>query len=555
MKKVTLFASLLILASTHILSASEGDQLPQSTMEGQTISSQLSSPTTDLSDTSLPAPADHQVNDTTKPQEDLSHEGLTSTPQNKGFLQYLNIFKLFKPNKATQPIQPAITTSELSALKEPSIPSLPDIDHKDNNIESPQAVPDELTHQVLSSEIQGKSTFSFIKAEDTMPLQIPATAPNQGTGSVGPTSTSGTDGRKTVFKNSSQTDPDDISHQSLTTELQGKDMMAIFSASGSADNQTLSTQPFTVKGTTPPDAVLKNSQTLVAQAGTEDLSHQALAAAIATQNKDMFYFIKTSGEVPILDKSFRQFLDYGASVSFGAGKHLDENLSISVSLDIVMLTGNWSIAGDRKSIEIAAESWDPMAVGQAGNPTVNAEDLPAVNEGVGYSSGKQLIIVSKESLKQIDVHTDLYLFPITINALYNFQPIGKITPYAGGGLGYCMAVRDSNSKALKTKYFAGPQYGILMNNSQTSHGMLFNFLGGVNIPVYKKLTFIAEANMTWYDLKSFDPILEISFKTPANPTSIGGNDVSTWSYEDPTRIGVFSQEFVGKFTVGFVMPF
>ncbi len=138
MKKVIVFASLLILASTHIISASEGDQLPQSTMEGQTISSQLSSPATDISDTLLPAPSDTQANDITKPQEDLSHEGLTSAPQSKGFLQSLNIFNLFRANKATQPIQPSITKSELAALKEPGTTSLPDIDRKDNKAKRPK---------------------------------------------------------------------------------------------------------------------------------------------------------------------------------------------------------------------------------------------------------------------------------------------------------------------------------------------------------------------------------------------------------------------------------
>ncbi len=69
-------------------------------------------------------------------------------------------------------------------------------------------------------------------------------------------------------------------------------------------------------------------------------------------------------------------MDYGASVSVGAGKKINENLSVSVSFDMVMLTGDWSIGGDRKSIEIAAESWDPMTVGDPGNPIVYAEDLP-----------------------------------------------------------------------------------------------------------------------------------------------------------------------------------
>ena len=150
------------------------------------------------------------------------------------------------------------------------------------------------------------------------------------------------------------------------------------------------------------------------------------------------------------------------------------------------------------------------------------------------------------------MHTDLYLFPVTINALYKFQPIGKISPYVGGGLGYCLATRDSDSRALKSKYFEGPDYDITFNNSQTSKGLLLNLLGGVSIPVYQNLTFVAEANTTWYDLKSFDPILEISIKTPSK---LVGNDVTTYSYETPKRIGVFTQEFVGNISIGLVMPF
>jgi hypothetical protein len=166
-------------------------------------------------------------------------------------LQLFNIFRLFKTNKEKQPIQPAITKGELAAPKEPDTSSLPDISYKDNKVEALQAIPDELTHQLLSSDIQGKSTFSFIKQDDATQIQILATAPNQGTGAVGLTSTSG------------QIDPDDISHQSLITEVQGKDIMNIFSSGGAADNLT------------------NNSQTLSPQAsGAEDLPHQSFITAI-----------------------------------------------------------------------------------------------------------------------------------------------------------------------------------------------------------------------------------------------------------------------------------
>jgi hypothetical protein len=269
MKKIFVIALLLILSSTHIILAAEGDQLPESTMEGQTISSQLSSPSTDLNDTLLPAPSEHEVNDITKAQDDLSHEGLTSVPQNKGFLQLFNIFRLFKTNKATPPVQPTITKSELAALKEPRISSLPEIKYKDNKGEAIQAVPDELTHQVLSSDIQGNSTFSFIKQDDATKIQIPAPALSQGAGAVGLTSTSG------------QIDPDDISHQSLVTEVQGKDIMNIFFHGDSADNLTISNNQDSTKGTTTPDDAPKNSQTLSPQAsGAEDLPHQSFITVI-----------------------------------------------------------------------------------------------------------------------------------------------------------------------------------------------------------------------------------------------------------------------------------
>jgi hypothetical protein len=276
MKKIIVFALILILALTHIVSASDGDQLPESTIEGQTISSQLSSPSTDLSDTLLPAPSVLQANGMRKPQDDLSHEDITSAPQRRGFLQLFNIFSLFKTNKTTQPIEPAIKTSELAALKEPGTTSPPDIARKNNNTEAPQAVSDELIHQVLSSEIQGKGTFGLIKPDGTMPLQISESTPNQKTGAVDLTSSSVTDGPKSDLKNSSQKEPDDISHQSLNTKVQGRGIMSIFFSHDSAENPTISNQPYSMKGATTPDDASKNSQTPVPKAsGDDNLPHQS----------------------------------------------------------------------------------------------------------------------------------------------------------------------------------------------------------------------------------------------------------------------------------------
>ena len=50
----------------------------------------------------------------------------------------------------------------------------------------------------------------------------------------------------------------------------------------------------------------KDRQTMIAQAETDGLSHQALAATV--DEKNMFYFVKIGGDVPLLDKTFREFL-------------------------------------------------------------------------------------------------------------------------------------------------------------------------------------------------------------------------------------------------------
>lgn len=195
MKKVIVIASLLILASTHSISASEGDQLPKPTMEGQTISNQMASPTTDLSETLLPPSSDHQVNVIAKPQSDLSKEGLTS---------------------ASQPLQPVITTGERASLKDPGTTSLPYVDRKDNDIESPRAVLDDISYQSLDMKFQGSK------------------------------------GIMTIF----------------------------FTDSDKADKQSISAQQDSVKGTTPADPVAKSNQNPVAPTESEDLPHKDLSAAI-----------------------------------------------------------------------------------------------------------------------------------------------------------------------------------------------------------------------------------------------------------------------------------
>jgi opacity protein-like surface antigen len=366
-------------------------------------------------------------------------------------------------------------------------------------------------------------------------------------------------GQKTLLNKPLQADPDDIAHQALATDIQGRGFVNILGERDVTEEMKLAVKTSPANSYSNPDSTQNKDQTLVAMSETDDLSHQALATVMREQDKDTFYFVKTSGAVPLFDKDFRDFIDYGLGVSVGAGKKLNDNLSLSVAFDMVLLTGDWSQKGDRESLIFGEARYSTDRPGEPSQPVITIEAEESIsseaNTGIGYIEGAEAQIINAESLKSIDIHTDMYLFPVSINALYKFNKIGKISPYLGGGLGYCLAVRDSDSKALKSRYWDGPDYGLHFNNSQTSNGMLLKLLGGLNIPVYKNMLFVAEANTTMYDLKKFDPILEVSFTKPSNPTCIGGNDVSTWSYEDPKQFGVFDQSIVANFSIGFVMPF
>ncbi|HOO46719.1 MAG TPA: hypothetical protein PLP82_06395 [Deltaproteobacteria bacterium] len=296
---------------------------------------------------------------------------------------------------------------------------------------------------------------------------------------------------------------------------------------------------------------LQNDQTLLAQSDSDELTHQALTPAMFPH--DMFYFVSASGSLPVLDETFRDFIDYGATVSFGTGKRISEKLSITATIGVSMMTGDWSIKGDRESIEVAAEEYYPGIVTEPG-VVITPEDLPDENLGTSYHSEAEATITSSESLESIDIHTDLYLFPVSINALYRFKHTDKLNAYAGGGLGFCVATRDCDSGAIKEKYFSGPEYKVSLNKSQTVTGLLVNLVAGVNIPVYENMKFVAEASTTLYDLKAFDPVMEISFTKP-NPDWYEGSDLTQWSYEDPLRVGVYKEVYVTNISAGLVMPF
>lgn len=341
---------------------------------------------------------------------------------------------------------------------------------------------------------------------------------------------------------------DDLSSPDLVEMLQDKGSFNLSPVGTEISAENFNEE---IARTYSPNSDPELNQVLLAQSNSEELSHQALTTAM--QASDMFYYVSASGSLPILDQTFRDFIDYGAMVSFGTGKRIKDNLSITASIGVGMMTGDWSIGGDRQSITVAAEQYYPGYVMEPGI-VITPEDLPDDNLGVSYHGDAEAIITSSESLKSIDVHTDLYLFPVSINAKYIFKQADRFHAYAGGGLGFCVASRDCDSRAIKEKYFSGPDYKVSLNKTQTVTGLLVNLVAGVDMPINDKLKFVAEASTTLYDLNAFDPVLEISFTKP-NPAWYTGSDLSQWSYEDPLRVGVYKEVYVTNIAAGFVMPF
>jgi len=299
-----------------------------------------------------------------------------------------------------------------------------------------------------------------------------------------------------------------------------------------------------------PGAGREAGPVLAAASNQDELAHQSLQAIAAA---DTFYFVSAGALVPLVDHTFREFVDYGGMVTMGARTRLSEKLSLSATVGVGLMSGDWSVKGDRQSILVAAEEYYPGYVTEPG-VVIRPEDLPDENLGTSYHADAEAVITSSESLRRIDVHTDLYLFPVALNALYQVRQSSRFTAYVGGGLGFCTAVRDCNSRALKEKYFSGPDYKVRLNDSQSVKGLLVNLAAGVNVPVYERLTFVCEAATTLYDIEAFDPVLEISFTRP-NPAWYPGNDLSQWSYEDPRHIGVFKEAYVTNIQLGFVIPF
>ena len=129
-----------------------------------------------------------------------------------------------------------------------------------------------------------------------------------------------------------------------------------------------------------------------------------------------------------------------------------------------------------------------------------------------------------------------------------------MNPYVGGGVGFCLARRESESRAIKEDFFEGPEYRLDLDKSQLVTGHVLKAFAGIEIPFKNNMKLVAEAKTELYGLSSFDPIMKTSFKTE-NPYWYEGSDLSTWSYEDPLEFGVFKEEFISSFVVGLVIPF
>ncbi len=264
------------------------------------------------------------------------------------------------------------------------------------------------------------------------------------------------------------------------------------------------------------------------------------------------YSIKSGGAFAVYDSDFRDFLDYGLSVSLGAKKKLKEKISFLASLEVVMLSGDWDTGSNRESIIMEAEETFP-GFNQDG---ITAEDIPAENLGSSYHGEGEAVITSAELLRRIDLDTTLYIVPLSFNIVYEHYggDRKRINPYIGGGLGFCMATREVESDAIREQSFQGSEYRIMLDDSETVFGQLLQVFAGFEIPFKHNIRLVAEAGAAMYDLDNFDPVLEVSYRTD-NPDYYTGNDMSSWNYEDPVKIGVFEQEIISTFSIGVVIPF
>lgn len=261
------------------------------------------------------------------------------------------------------------------------------------------------------------------------------------------------------------------------------------------------------------------------------------------------YFVQTGAALPIYDEDFREFVDYGGSVTLGLKKKVMDHLYLMPALGLGILNGDWDWTGQRGSIKIEEQIYNTTYGDYTDDLTPG--DVNPVNTGDGYMSGGEAVVLNAEFLRSIDLQTSMYLIPLTLNLRYQLHDDGveKINPYLGGGIGVCWAKRDVESRTLKEKQYGGPDYYLDFNDSQTVYGGVLQLFAGIEIPFRNNIKLVAESTTALYDLNKFDPILSIS------PNRTSAIDPATWSLEDPYEIGVFKEEFVTSLSIGIVVPF
>jgi hypothetical protein len=262
------------------------------------------------------------------------------------------------------------------------------------------------------------------------------------------------------------------------------------------------------------------------------------------------YIVQSGGSLPIYDSDFKDFIDYGATIALGMKKKIMPHVYVTPTLGLTLLTGNWDMSKSRQDIIIEAQSYN-TSYGD-----ISPEDVNPVNTGDGYMSGGEAVVTNPEFLQSIDLETSMYMIPLTLNLTYQLHDDGvrKVNPYIGGGIGFCVAKREVESKTLKENSYDGPNYFLDFNDNQTVTGQVLQFFAGIEIPFQKNMKIVADSTTTLYSLKNFDPILSIAYKKP-NPAYYVGSDLQTWTLEDPINIGVFDEEFVTSFSLGLVVPF
>jgi len=90
----------------------------------------------------------------------------------------------------------------------------------------------------------------------------------------------------------------------------------------------------------------------------EDLLIQATGSKADPMHKVRSYLVQAGGALPIYDEDFRDFLDYGASVTLGVKQKVVPRLYITPTLGLVLLNGDWDMNENRGVIAFEEQSYN-----------------------------------------------------------------------------------------------------------------------------------------------------------------------------------------------------